>query len=60
MLADPIVEEVRRVRQEYARQFNYDLHAIAADLRKQEQEHPERLVSFPAKSPRKRKRTQAS
>jgi len=60
MLADPIVEEVRRVRQEYARQLNYDLHAIAADLRKQEQEHPERLVSFPAKSPRKRKRTQAS
>ena len=36
MLADPIVEEVRRVRQEYARQFNYDLHAIAADLRRQE------------------------
>ena len=53
MLADPIVEEVRRVRQEYARQLNYDLHAIAADLRKQEQEHSGRLVSFPAKSPRR-------
>ena len=60
MLADPIVEEVRRVRQEYARQFNYDLHAIAADLRRQEQEHPERLVSFPSKPPRKTRRTQAS
>ena len=60
MLGDPIVEEVRRVRQEYARQFNYDLHAIAADLRKQEQEHPERLVSFPAKPPRNGKRTQVS
>ena len=33
MLADPIVEEVRRARQEYAKQFDYDLHAIAADLR---------------------------
>ena len=53
MLADPIVEEVRRVRQEYAKQLDYDLHAIAADLRRQEQEHSQRLVSFPAKSPRR-------
>ena len=55
MSTDPIVEEVRRVREEYARQFNYDLHAIAADLRKREQQHPERLVSYPAKRPRKTK-----
>jgi hypothetical protein len=60
MFEDPIVEEVRRVRQEYARRFNYDLHAIAADLRKHEQEHPERLVSFPPKSPRKARRCRAS
>ncbi len=53
MWTDPIVEEVRRARQEYARQFNYDLHAIAADLREAEQEHAERLVSFPPKSPQK-------
>jgi hypothetical protein len=49
MFTDPIVEEVRRARQEYVRQFNYDLHAIADDLRKQEQQHAERLVSFPAR-----------
>jgi hypothetical protein len=60
MSSDPIVEEVRRVRQRYARRFNYDLHAMAADLRKLEQEHPERLVSFPAKSPRKKRRMRAS
>jgi hypothetical protein len=59
MWSDPIVEEVRRVRQEYAKQFNYDLRAIAADLRRQEQEHPERLVSFPPKSPRETKGAQA-
>jgi hypothetical protein len=53
MFTDPIVEEVRRVREEYAKQFNYDLHAIADDLRRQEQLHPERLVSFPPKRPRK-------
>ncbi len=51
MLTDPVVDEVRRVRQEYAKRFNYDLRAIAADLRKQEHAHADRLVSFPAKRP---------
>lgn len=49
MVTDAIVEEVRRVRREYARRLGYNLRAIATDLRKQEQQHPERLVSFPAK-----------
>lgn len=31
---DPIVEEVRAARQAYAAKFNFDLKAIAADLRK--------------------------
>lgn len=53
---DPIVEEVRRVRREYAERFHFDLSAIAAELKRQEQEHPERLVSYPPKPPR-RKRT---
>jgi len=55
MQVDPIVDEVRRVRQEYAKQFDYDLHAIAADLRKREQQHPERLVSLPPKPARRRR-----
>ena len=54
-MADKIVEEVQRVRQAHAKSFNYDLRAIVADLRKHEQEHPERLVSFQAKRARKRK-----
>ena len=33
---DPIVEEVRRVRDKLARQFDYDIHAIFADLRTRE------------------------
>jgi hypothetical protein len=60
MLSDPIVEEVRRVRQEYAKRHNFDLHAIAADLRKREQEHPERLVSFPPKTPRRMRNVRTS
>ena len=54
MLNDPIVEEVRRIRQEYAKQFDYDVRAIAEDLRRREQRHPERLVSFPPKPIRRR------
>lgn len=46
MRDDPIVEEVRRIREEYAKQFNYDLRAMAADLRKREQEHRDKLVTF--------------
>jgi hypothetical protein len=33
MNSDPIVEEVRLVRDKLARQFKYDVHAIFADLR---------------------------
>ena len=55
MKADPIIEEVRRTRQEYGERFGYDLRAIAADLREREQRHPERLVSFPPKPARKKK-----
>ncbi len=34
MIDDPIVEEVRRIRQEYAARFNYDPSAIVEDLKK--------------------------
>jgi hypothetical protein len=34
---DHVLEEVREVREEYARQFGYDLRAIHQDLKEQEQ-----------------------
>lgn len=55
MQDDPIIEDVRRIRQDYAKQFDYDLHALAADLRRHEQEHPERVVTFPPKPVRRRR-----
>lgn len=55
MHTDPVVEEVRRTREEYAKQFDFDLRAIAEDLRKKEQQHPDRLVSFSPKRARRRK-----
>ena len=36
MFDDPIVAEVRRVRDELARKFNYDVHAMFEDLRKRQ------------------------
>ena len=35
---DPIVDEVRRIRDEHAARFNYDLHAIFLDIKKREKE----------------------
>ena len=52
---DPIIDEVRRIRQEYAKQFDFDLRAMAADLRRKEQQHPDQLVSFPPKPARRSK-----
>ena len=34
--SDPIVDEVRKIRQEYAEQFNFDLDAIYNDLKSRE------------------------
>lgn len=36
MARDPIVEEVRRIRDEYAARFDYDLDAIYRDLKERE------------------------
>lgn len=46
---DPIVEEVRRIREEHAKRFNYDLDAIVADLKEREAQSDNVFVSFPAK-----------
>ena len=37
MWVDPIVEEVRRVRDEHAARFDYDLDRIYEDLRRQQE-----------------------
>ena len=47
MRNDPIVEEIRRIRQEHTDRFNGDLHAICEDLRRQERESGREYVSFP-------------
>ncbi len=51
MWNDEIVEETRQAREEYAAKFNYDLEALYSDLKKQEEQNPEKFVSLPSKAP---------
>ena len=44
MWEDPIVAEVRRVKEELAARFGFDVAAMFADLRKGQAEHGDRLV----------------
>ncbi len=45
MWEDPIVAEVRRVREELAARFNYDVKAIFADIRARQAALGDRLVT---------------
>jgi hypothetical protein len=45
MWTDPIVEELHRVREAHAARFGNDLRAIAADLRRVEQEWPGVIIN---------------
>lgn len=49
MWRDPIVEEVRRLREEYAARFNHDLKAICRDLRERQKSGGRKVVSLPPK-----------
>lgn len=53
MWHDPIVEEIRRVRDEHARKFGYDLHAICEDFRKKQAESGGKVVSRQPRRPQK-------
>ena len=44
-MTDPIVEEVRRVRDAHAARFNYDLDAIFQDIKEQEKKSGHTFVS---------------
>lgn len=44
---DPIVDEVRLVRDAHAAKFNYDLDAIFQDIKASEEKSGRRFVSYP-------------
>ena len=47
MKDDPIVAEVRRIRQEHAARFDYDLDLIVEDLKAQEQASGRQYIRLP-------------
>jgi hypothetical protein len=49
MWKDPIVEEVRKIREEHAARFAYDLKAIYEDLKETERRSGRKTVSLPPK-----------
>jgi len=51
---DPIVASVRKAREELAAAFDYDVHAIFAELRRREADLGDRLVrQLPTQRPNK-------
>ena len=51
MWEDPIVEEVRKVRQEHAARFNFDLERIYRDLKERERQSGHHYVTLAPKRP---------
>ena len=49
MKEDPIVAEIRQIREAHAAKFNYELKAICADLKEKEKRCGHPIVSFPPK-----------
>ena len=48
---NPIIDEVRRIRDEHARKFNYDLAAICVDIREHQKTCGHPIVSLKKTSP---------
>ncbi len=46
---DPVIDEVRAIRGEYAESLGNDLAAIISDLQRREAEHPEAVVTLTPK-----------
>jgi len=51
MYDDPIVAETRKLRDEYAQRFNYDLDAICRDLQEQQAQSDRTVVKRSPKRP---------
>ena len=52
MADDPIVAEVRRIREEHAARYGYDLEKIFASLKDREKQSKRKLASYPPRSPK--------
>ena len=51
-MQDPIVDEIRRIREEHAKKFNFDLDAIFEDLKKRERDSGRKTVTLEPRRPK--------
>jgi len=57
MHSDPILREVHRMKDESAREMDYDIHKIFQRMRENERKHPERMAGIaPQPVPRAKRR----
>lgn len=49
-MPDTILQEIRKTRDEYARQFNYDLHQMCLDLRREQELSGAKVITFSTKA----------
>lgn len=49
-MPDTIIQEIRKTRDDYARQFNYNLHQMCLDLRREQELSGAKIVTFSTKS----------
>jgi hypothetical protein len=54
MWRDPIVEEIHRLRDERAKKFNDDLHAICEDIRQKQTSSGRTMITRPPRKPAER------
>ena len=44
---DPIVDEIHQIREEIAKEADYDLHKLVARLQESQKRHGDRVVKLP-------------
>ena len=49
MLNDPIVDEIRSIRDAYAKQFNYNIEAIIKDIKDKQKSSNFKCITLPPK-----------
>ena len=58
MHSDPILREVHRMKEQFAREMGYDIDKMFEHFRENEKKHPERVVQLvPETKPRAQRRT---
>lgn len=57
MWKDSIIEEIHKYREDYLKQFNYDLHAVCQDIRKKENKNERPFITPKPRPARKGNKT---